>query len=379
MDLHSLYPELNDLKRRTRKRVPGFVWEYLDSGTGRETALTRNRAALDQIGFLPSILHGEIEPDLTTTFLGQTYPLPFGMAPIGMSGLIWPGAEHTLARTAAAESLPFCLSNLANQSPEDIAPSLGANAWYQLYPPRRDEMRTDMLSRIRAAGFTTLVLTVDAPAAARRERLIRAGLQTPFKTTPKMIGQTLLSPAWFKALRTHGTPQMRAIEKYTDPTAEDTEPSSQMGHLLRTSPNWDYAAELRDLWDGPFIVKGVLRPQDAARLEEIGTDAVWVSNHAGRIFDAVPAAIHMLPKIRAAAKLPLIYDSGIEGGLDILRALALGADLVMLGRPFHYAVAALEDQGPAHLIDILRKDLVANLNQMGVARLSDLPDPVALD
>ena len=164
MDLHARYPGLSDLRSRARARLPRFVWEYLDSGTGAERTLARNRKALDRVGLMPRVLHGVDAPDLATSFLGQDLPAPFGIAPVGMSGLIWPDAEGHLARAAARWGIPFTLSTVASQSPEDVAPHLGTQAWFQLYPPRDPEIRTDMLNRARDAGFSTLVLTVNIPA-----------------------------------------------------------------------------------------------------------------------------------------------------------------------------------------------------------------------
>jgi L-lactate dehydrogenase (cytochrome) len=168
-------------------------------------------------------------------------------------------------------------------------------------------------------------------------------------------------------------PHMRMLDKYTDAATQGLSTTAHVGYLLRTSPDWDYVDWLRDAWNGPFIVKGVLRGDDATRLEKTGVDALWVSNHAGRQFDGAPATVDALPQVRAATKLPLIFDSGIESGLDILRALSLGADFVMMGRAFHFALAALGPQGIDHLIDILRLDLIANMGQLGARDLGSLP------
>lgn len=377
MDLHSTYPGIDDLKARAKQRLPHFVWEYLDSGTGVEKTKSRNRALLDQVGFEPAILRGPMEHDTRASFLGQSYPLPFGIAPVGMSGLVWPDAEGILARAAAAAGIPFSLSTVASQSPEDIAPHLGEHGWFQLYAPKDEGIRRDMLERTRVAGFRTLVLTVDIPIASRRERQTRSGLTQPPRLTPRILAQVARRPAWAWATARHGRPQMRTLEKYvTD--QPNLPPTAHIGYLLRTSPDMDYVKWLRDHWAGHFIIKGVMRAEDAAPLKAIGVDALWVSNHGGRQFDGAPAAIEALPKIRAATDLPLIFDSGIEGGLDILRARALGADLVMLGRAPHYALAALGDKGPAHLIEMLKLDLQSNMGQIGARSLDDLPPPVAL-
>ena len=163
MDLHARFPAVSDLRAAAKRRIPHFVWEYLDSATGEERTLQRNRAALDEILFSPSILHGEFTPDLSTTLLGKTHDLPIGIAPVGMSGLIWPGAEQMLAKAAASLNIPYAMSTVATQTPEDVAPHLGAHAWFQMYPPRDKAIRTDMMARARAAGFDTLIMTVDVP------------------------------------------------------------------------------------------------------------------------------------------------------------------------------------------------------------------------
>ena len=373
MDLHARFPAISDLKTRARRRVPHFAWEYLDSATGVEATKARNRAKLDEVLFMPSILHGEFTPDLSTSLFGQSYPLPFGVSPVGMSGLMWPDAERRLASAATKAGLPYGLSTVATRTPEDLAPHVGGNGWFQMYPPRDEAVRRDMLKRARDAGFSTLVLTVDVPAASRRERQQRSGLTSPPRLTPRILAQVARCPVWAVGTLQHGMPRMKLIDDYA---AKVTGLSSteHAGYLLRTAPGWDYLQWLRDEWDGPFVVKGVMCASDAAPLEAAGVDALWVSNHAGRQFDAAPASIEVLPEIRAATKLPLIFDSGIEGGLDMLRALALGADFVMLGRAWHFALAALGDAGPPHLVDMLSRDLAANMVQIGARKLSDLPD-----
>ena len=378
MDLHSTYPAISDLRDRARARIPRFVWEYLDSATGNEATKLRNRTALDRVGMMPSVLHGEFQPDLTTEFLGVKRPLPFGIAPVGMSGLMWPDAEGHLARAAARAELPYTLSTVASQSPEDLQPHLGPDAWFQMYPPRDEGIRLDMLERARAAGFKTLVLTVDVPVASRRERQTRSGLTQPPRLTPRLLAQVALKPTWALGMAQRGMPRMRGLEKYTVETTNALSSTQHAGYLLRTSPDWDYVSWLRAHWAGPLIIKGVLRAQDAEPLKKICVDALWVSNHAGRQFDAAPASIDALRDIRATTDLPLIFDSGIEGGLDILRAFACGANYVMLGRAFHYALAALGPRGIDHLIDMLTKDITANMGQLGARTLRDLPQPFAL-
>ncbi|WP_415920980.1 alpha-hydroxy acid oxidase [Tateyamaria sp. SN6-1] len=379
MTLDARFPALSDLRARARQRIPKFVWEYLDSGTGHEATKERNRMALDRVGLTPSILHGEFTPDLHADLFGHRFPLPVGIAPVGMSGLIWPDAEHLLARAGKRLGLPYTLSTVATVDPEDLRDDLGPHAWFQMYPPRDEGIRSDMLDRARAAGFGTLVLTVDVPVASRRERQSRSGLTNPPKLTPRLMAQVAMRPTWARAMATKGMPRMRMLDAYTDAASAGNLPSTaHAGYLLRTSPDWDYVSWLRDAWDGPFVIKGVQRPTDAKQLEGLGVDAIWVSNHAGRQFDAGPATIEVLPAIRRATSLPILFDSGVEGGLDILRALASGADFVMMGRAWHYALGALGDAGPDHLAHILTEDLKANMGQLGARDLAGLPAPFQL-
>ena len=372
MDLHASYPALSDLRQKAQKRIPKFVWEYLDSATGDERTKARNRAKLDDILFWPSILHGEITCSSEVSLFGSDFPLPIGIAPIGMSGLIWPQAEQLLAQASKRLGIPYCLSTVATQTPEDMVPHLGDYAWFQMYPPHDTDIRKDMLNRAKASGFSTLVLTVDVPVASRRERQVRSGLTTPPHLSPRLLAQIIARPAWALGIARHGMPRMRLVDEYSE-NLTGLNSTAHAGYLLRTSPDWSYLNWLRDHWDGPLVVKGVLRPEDAPRLEKAGVDALWISNHAGRQFDAAPATIEALPAIRAQTDLPLILDSGIETGLDIMRALALGADFVMMGRGFHYALAALGAKGPGHLFDILFQDIQANMGQIGAQNLFDLP------
>ncbi|WP_420862994.1 alpha-hydroxy acid oxidase [Algirhabdus cladophorae] len=371
MSLHNSYPALSDLRARAKRRIPHFVWEYLDSATGHEATKARNRAMLDEILFTPSILHGEIEPDLSTELLGRTYQMPVGVAPVGMSGLIWPGAEQMLARTMAREKLPYGLSTVASQLPEDVGPHAGDQGWFQIYPPRDPVIRDDILRRAKDSGFHTLIMTLDVPAPSRRERQTRGGLQQPPKITPRLALQVATCPEWLMGIQKTGMPRLKLMESYSN--HKGSLPSNNhIGYLLRTSPDWDYLEAMRKAWDGPLVVKGVQNPDDVARLESCGVDAIWVSNHAGRQFDGGPATIEVLEPVADQANVPVIFDSGVEGGLDILRALAKGADFVMMGSGFHYALGALGEPGAAHLLDILRQDMISNMQQIGAKNLSDV-------
>jgi len=375
MDLDLSHPSIEDLRQAARKRIPKFAFEYLDSATGRELGLKTNRDALDAIGFMPSVLCGRTKADLQTTLLGQTYDLPFGIAPIGMAGMMWAGAERMLAQAAVAHNIPFSLSSVAVASPEDVAPHIGKNGWFQHYPVKSAELRRQMLPRIKAAGFHTLIITVDVPTESRRERQRRANLTVPPKADLRTILEMAQCPSWCLAhLREGIMPRMRFFDDYVPQRGRES--FTHAGALIRGIPDWQYLQELRQEWDGNLIVKGVLRPEDATRMVAEGADCIWVSNHTGRQFEAAPAVIDQLPKIRDAVgpEVPLIYDSGVAWGMDVMRALAKGADFVMVGRAFQFAVAAFGARGIDHLVHILRADIEANMSQLGVEKIDLLAD-----
>ncbi|WP_282159337.1 alpha-hydroxy acid oxidase [Shimia thalassica] len=375
MDIDLSHPSIEDLRQRAKKRIPKFAFEYLDSATGREMGLKVNRDALDAIGFMPGILRGHVTAALETTLMGDTYAAPFGIAPVGMSGLIWAGAERKLAQAAVEHSIPFCLSSVAVASPEDVAPSIGNNGWFQHYPVNSAELRRKMLPRIKAAGFDKLIITVDVPEESRRERQRRANLTVPPKVDVQTVSSMAMRPAWCLAhLREGIVPRMRFFDDYISQRGRES--FTHAGALIRGCPDWQYLRELRQEWDGKLIVKGVQRPEDAKQLVEEGADCLWISNHSGRQFEAGPAVIDQLPKIREAVgpDMPLIYDSGVAWGLDVMRALAKGADFVMLGRAFQYGVAAFGRKGIDHVIHILRADIQSNMSQLGIEDMDQLPD-----
>ncbi|NNE81974.1 MAG: alpha-hydroxy-acid oxidizing protein, partial [Silicimonas sp.] len=245
MDLDTRYPAISDLRDRARRRVPHFVFEYLDSSTGVEVQTKRNQTALRDVQFWPAILEGELDFDLSTTFLGRDYPVPFGCAPVGMSGIMWPRAEKILSAACAKAGIPYCMSTVATVVPETLAPTIGDQGWFQMYMPANEEFRIDMLRRAKESGFHTLILTVDVPNDSRRERQRRANLTIPPKINLKMLISMMLHPEWTIGTLREGIPSLKLCEDYA---AQSTEFNSvaHAGHVIRGAPGWQHLDWLRE-------------------------------------------------------------------------------------------------------------------------------------
>jgi len=371
-ELFQRFPAVADLRSRAKRRLPYFSWEYLDSGTGTEHCISRNEAALQEITMLPRLMKGVERASLDTELFGINYKTPFGIAPVGLTGLMWPGIEKMLAKTAASYGIPYCLSTVATETPETIGPLVNGKGWFQLYPPNDPEIRRDLLKRIKEAGFTTLIVTADTPVQSQRERQKRAGVSVPPKRSAKNYLSAAMCPAWSLATLQYGLPRFRTMEKYVEAT-DIAEIGVYMNANMGTI-DWHYLRETRKEWDGPMLIKGILSPGDARQCIECGADGVIVSNHGGRQFDGSPGAIEALPAIATelAGEGKVLFDSGIRGGLDICRALALGADFVLLGRAFIYGAVALGQQGSDHVADLMIADMNSNLGNIGCTDLGTL-------
>ena len=318
---------MEDARALARRRMPRMMFDFVDGATGREAGERLNRSAIQQVRLLPRILVDIEDRSLGKSFLGRDMGLPFGIAPMGMCALAWPGADRMLAAEAVRREIPLCLSTAASTSLEDMQALAGGRAWFQLYVLHSQDFAFEMADRAAAAGYEVLVLTVDVPVVSRRVRDLRNGFQVPFRFGPKQVLDFACHPRWSLATLAHGVPKSANFD-----TAEGG-PAFVRG-ASRGGADWAFLDRLRKRWTGKLVVKGVLSPAEAVRIKDAGADAVYVSNHGGRQLDGAPAAIHALPQVRAAvgADYPLIFDSGIRSGEDIVKALALGADFVMLGR-----------------------------------------------
>jgi L-lactate dehydrogenase (cytochrome) len=373
-DVLDRYPNVDALRLPARRRLPHFAWEHLESGTGREEALVRNRRMLDRIRMTPRLATRKTNPDLSTELFGQRFEVPFGIAPVGTTGMFWPGGEQALARSAKDYAMPYILSCVACESIEAIGAIAGKNAWLQLYPPHDKDIRDDLIARAAKAGFGALVLTLDVPVYGTRDRQRRAGLGA---TRPgfNLMQQYVLRPAWTLATLRHGSPRFSTIARYADNDYQAAATRFVMDGL-NAPVDAGYLREIRALWAGPMIIKGVLNSDDAQWAVDNGADGLIVSNHGARQFDGAPAPVEVLEGIveRVGARSTVMVDSGMRTGLDVTRALSLGARFVFFGRAFIYGIAALGPAGAGHVAEILKRDLDNNMRQLGAGTVSELGD-----
>ena len=363
-----------DLRARARVRLPRVVFDFIDGGAGDEASLRRNEAAFQAVRMVPRVFAPCRTRDLSTELLGQRYAMPFGVTPMGLCNLAWPGTDKGIAAAAAQARIPYALSTMSSTSIEDIARVAPEHTWFQLYVGGDAAIADSLLDRAEAAGIRTLVLTVDANFPARRLRDRRNGFALPLRPSAGLLADLLLHPRWSLATLAAGAP---TFENFL-PTAKDPRSiniAAMLVSLAQAHIDWSTLERMRARWPHKLIVKGVLHPQDAQRSAALGADGVVVSNHGGRQLASVPSSIEALPAIRQAVGpgFAVLLDSGVRCGDDIAKALASGADFVLLGRSFLYGTGALGVQrGPAVTIDILRGELDTALAQLGCNSIRDL-------
>jgi L-lactate dehydrogenase (cytochrome) len=360
---------IEDVARQARRRLPLGSRAYLDGGGEGEYTLRLNRAAFDRLQFLPEMPRDVANVDTSTTVLGQRLPLPFVLSPIGGPRMFHHEGELAVARAARQAGIPYGISTLATTAVEDVAAQTDTPLWFQLYVWGDRSESKEALARAKAAGYSAVLLSIDTTVRSKREREKHAGLELP---TPDLPVTTLLEgalhPGWAWHFLTSptisfpniGPPDQRSLQKITN--------------MFDGTVRWEDLDWIRELWDGPILAKGVLRPEEAVRAAELGLDGVIVSNHGGRQLDHLPATIDVLPEIVDAAgdRLEVLVDSGFRRGSDIAAALALGARAVLLGRAHLYGLAAAGEAGVRHCIDILAQELRMTMQLCGVRSIGEL-------
>ncbi|WP_396590966.1 alpha-hydroxy-acid oxidizing protein [Allomuricauda sp. R78024] len=379
MEYNTKYPTIDDLRNRAKKRIPRFAFEYLDGGCNEEINLKKNTTEIRKVELLPRYLEKFNGTSLTTQLFGKNYNAPFGVAPVGLQGLMWPNSSEILAKAAFENNIPFILSTVTTSSIERISEVTEGNAWFQLYHPTEERVRNDLIKRAEAAGCPVMVLLCDTPTFGFRPKEIKNGLSMPPKMSVANILQILGKPQWaFNTLR-YGQPNFEVLKPYMPKDLNLKQLGQFMDRTFSKRMDVDKIAAIRDLWKGKLVLKGVATEGDAEKAIKLGVDGIIVSNHGGRQLDAGESSIRPLTRIAEnyGDKITVMMDSGIRSGPDIARCMASGAAFTFMGRSFMYGVAALGKNGGNHTISILKTQLQQIMEQISCESTSDFPKYLA--
>lgn len=376
MDAVESAQNIQDVRRLAQKRLPKGIFEFIDRGAEDEVALDEIRSAFRRLKFRPKVLTGVADRSTEAAVLGKNQAMPIAIAPTGAAGLVWYDGELELAKAATETGVPFILATRSMRSIEDIARLAGGTLWFQLYPWNERTLSYELVARAEAAGFEALVVTVDVPVSPNREYNQRNGFSLPFNPTPRALGDILLHQRWFlgvlvRYLMTTGMPR---YENQPD-KHRNRITSGASGAVLRgDSITWDDLRGIRKAWPRKLLVKGILRGDDALRAVECGADGVVVSSHGGRCLDSAVAPIDVLPEIieSVGRRAEVLLDSGIRRGSDVVKALALGASAVLVGRSTLFGTAVGGRRGAARVLRILQQEMLTTMGQLGCPTVSGL-------
>ncbi|WP_229722881.1 alpha-hydroxy acid oxidase [Xylophilus rhododendri] len=367
---------LDDFEVAAKKHLPAPIFAYVSGGCETDRSLGRNRSVFEDYEWVSRALVNTSKRTLATELFGKRWAAPFGIAPMGISALSAYRGDLIQAQAAAATGIPMIMSGSSLIRMEDVAQA-NPDAWFQAYVPGENDRILALLDRVEAAGFGTLVVTVDVPVSGNRENNIRARFSTPLRPGPRLAWDGITHPGWLfgTALRTlvnHGMPHFENSHAKRGAPILASNVMRDFG--ARDHLSWEHFALIRQRWKGRLIVKGILHVDDALRARDEGADGIVLSNHGGRQLDGVVAPLRVLPAVRAAlgADYPLMIDSGFRRGNDVLTALALGADFVFVGRPFNYAGAIAGQPGVQHAIGVLASEIARNMALLGVQSPSEV-------
>ena len=372
---------ISDLRQQAKRYLPRILFDWIDGGAGDEYGLRRNEKAFRDIAFMPRYLLDISARTQRLSLFGKTYDSPFGIAPMGYTGLFRPGSDIAMAQAAAAANIPFILSGTSTDSLERVAAAAPDHTWYQLYGAADLSITEDLVRRAASAGCQALVVTVDIPLAAKRERDLRNGFSLPLKRTPRLVLDGLLHPLWTaRYLRSGGMPMMENWAVYAPEARSALKVAVFANSQSYCVQTWSHLERFRQLWPRQLIVKGIMHPNDAVRAVSMGADGLIVSNHGGRQYDRAPTALDVFPAVQAAVEssVPVMLDGGIRRGSDVLASLGLGANFVFLGRAMLYGAVTGGERGVAHAIAIIRDELDQIMGQVGCTDLSALPSDLII-
>jgi len=370
------FPSVEDLRKKARQKIPGFAFDYLDGGCNEEINLRKNTDEIRAVELIPQYLAAHSGSDLKTELFGHVYDAPFGIAPVGLQGLIWPNSPAILAKAAFDYNIPFMLSTVSTASIEEISEITEGRAWFQLYHPAENDLRDKIIQRAAAAGCPVLVILADVPTFGYRNKEIKNGLAMPPRMTLHNILQIMGRPEWAMRTLIHGQPSFKILKPYMPSGMNMHHLGLFMNKTFNGRLNEERIKPIRDMWKGKLVLKGVACSEDAEKAIRLGLDGIIISNHGGRQLDAGQSTIAVLkdlaPKYRD--KIKIMMDSGMRSGPDVARALACGAEFTFMGRTFMYGAAALGRKGGNHTISIVKRQLQQVMEQVCCAKVSDMPN-----
>ena len=368
------YPSVFYLREKAKKRIPKFAFEYLDGGCNNEESLYKNTDDIRNIQLKPKYIVEKKETSIKTKIFGIEYDAPFGVAPIGLQGLIWPKSPEILAKAAFDNNIPFILSTVSTSNIEKISKITEGKAWFQLYHPAEDSITRNILQRAEDSGIKNLVILADVPTFGYRNREIINGLSLPPKLTLSNFKSMLSKPSWLINTIFKGKPSFETLKPYMSKNLSLKQLGKFMDATFSGALNGEKISRLRDLWKGNLIIKGIESLEDITISEKLGLDGVIISNHGGRQIDIGESTVNSLKRIKSSynGKMKIMMDSGIREGTDIARVLACGAEFTFLGRTFMYSVSALGKRGGDHCILMLKRQLNQIMEQLSCESITDL-------
>ena len=364
----------NDYREAARRRLPPFLFHYIDGGAYAEYTLKRNVEDLSSIALRQRVLKDMTQLDLSTEIFGEQLSLPVALSPVGLTGMSARRGEVQAAMAADKKGIPFTMSTVSVCPIEEVTPKINRPMWFQLYVLRDRKFMQNVLERAKAAGCSTLVFTVDMPVPGARYRDAHSGMSGPNAAMRRYL-QACTHPHWAMNVGLLGRPHdLGNVSKYLGKAIGLEDYIGWLGNNFDPSISWKDLEWIRDFWDGAMVIKGILDPQDAKDAVRFGADGIVVSNHGGRQLDGVMSTATALPKIADAVKgdIKILVDSGIRNGLDVVRMLALGADLCMLGRAFIYALAADGEAGVTNLLNLIDKEMRVAMTLTSANRIEDI-------
>ena len=373
LNINSQYPSVSDLRKRAKFKMPKFAFDYLDGGCNDDINLNKNRTDIQKIELMPNYLSAFDESIIKTELFGHTYDAPFGIAPIGLQGLMWPNSPEILAKAAKEHNIPFILSTVTTSSIESIAEITEGKSWFQLYHPADEKIKNNLLDRAENAGISVLVILADVPTFGFRPRDIKNGLSMPPKMNLNNIIEVIKNPEWTLKTLLYGKPVFKTMMPYIPKGLNFQKLGEFMDITFSGRLNEERIASIRSKWKGTLIIKGIVSEQDTEKAIRLGADGLIISNHGGRQLDAGQSSIVSMTDLAKKYKnqIKIMVDSGLQSGPDIARAMASGAEFTFMGRSFMYGVGALGNEGGNHTISLIKKELLQVMEQLCCEKTSD--------